>query len=270
MMMASKYNGCGNDFMILDYEEGKDYSQLAIQLSQPTSHDTDGLIVVKQNPLEMLLYNKDGSQAPMCGNGIRCFAKYVFDKQLTHQSHYSVQTLAGEMKVAVIETEAFQCQVNLGQPDYRNDAFHAFDNQSYINRTVEIDGQAVTFTTLFMGTVHTVVFVEDAIAMLASDWGEKLCNHPLFQLKTNVNFVQVLNRRELIVRTFERGVGWTLACGTGCCASFVVARDSGLVDDTVQVHLEKGTLTIEGTDDIFMSGPAAFEYETSFETRTND
>ncbi|MBM6615882.1 diaminopimelate epimerase [Desemzia sp. RIT804] len=260
-MSVYKYNGCGNTFVITDFKNGKDYSMEAISLCSSEQFDTDGLIVVKQNPLEMLLFNRDGSEAPMCGNGIRCFAKYVLDKGLTTEERFPVQTLAGEMNVDILQNEPFYCEVNIGRPDYSNHAFDAADDATYINRTISIDGEDVTFTSLFMGTVHTVVFVEDAVAMLETDLGEKLCQHPLFAHQTNVNFVQVLNREEIIVRTFERGVGWTLACGTGCSASFVVARDAGLVEDSVKVHLEQGTLTISGTEDIFMNGPAVFEYK---------
>ena len=260
-MSMYKYNGCGNTFVIKNFEDGIDYSSQAVTLCSAQQFDTDGLIVVKQEPLEMLLFNRDGSQAPMCGNGIRCFAKYVLDQGLSTENQFPVQTLAGEMNVAILQNEPFYCEVNLGRPDYANQAFDAADDASYINRTISIDGEEVTFTSLFMGTVHTIVFVEDAVAMLESDLGNKLCHHPLFTHQTNVNFVQVVNAEEIIVRTFERGVGWTLACGTGCSASFVVARDAGLVGDTVNVHLEQGTLTISGTEDIYMNGPAVFEYK---------
>lgn len=265
-MNAYKYNGCGNDFAVVDFEEGTDYPALAVSLCSRPELDTDGLIVVKRQPLEMLLFNRDGSQAPMCGNGIRCFAKYALDKGLAEGDHFSVQTLAGEMKVSVQGREPFSCKVNIGRPDYRNAAFDAADDASYRDRTIRIDGNEVTLTSLFMGTVHTVVFVKDAVAMLESDLGEKICHHPLFRNQTNVNFVQVLNQQELVVRTFERGVGWTLACGTGCSASFVVARDAGLVGQEVQVHLEQGTLTISGSEEIFMSGPAVWECEVKVGT----
>lgn len=260
-MSTYKYNGCGNTFVIKDFEDGKDYSSQAVDLCSTQQFDTDGLIVVKQEPLEMLLFNRDGSQAPMCGNGIRCFAKYVLDQGLSKTNQFPVQTLAGEMSVDILQNEPFSCEVNIGRPDYTNKAFDAADDDSYINRTISINGEEVTFTSLFMGTVHTVVFVEDAEAMLKSDLGEKLCHHPLFKHQTNVNFVQVVNPEEIIVRTFERGVGWTLACGTGCSASFVVARDAGLIGDTVDVHLEQGSLTISGTEDVYMKGPAVFEYK---------
>lgn len=260
-MSTYKYNGCGNTFVIRDFEDGMNYAEEAAVLCSSEQFDTDGLIVVKKAPLEMLLFNRDGSQAPMCGNGIRCFAKYVLDKGLTAENQFAVQTLAGEMTVDILQYEPFYCEVNIGRPDYSNEAFGATDDASYVNRTISIDGKEVTFTSLFMGTVHTVVVVEDATAMLKSDLGEKLCHHPLFAQQTNVNFVQVLTQEELIVRTFERGVGWTLACGTGCSASFVVARDAGLVRDRVTVHLEKGALTISGTEDVYMNGPAVFEYQ---------
>ena len=259
-MSVYKYNGCGNTFVIKDFEDGIDYSHQATVLCSAQHHDTDGLIVVKKSPLEMLLFNRDGSQAPMCGNGIRCFAKYVLDQGLETHSQFTVQTLAGEMTVQILQNKPFSCKVNIGQPDYANNAFDAADDASYVNRTVFIEEEEVTFTSLFMGTVHTVVFVEDAVAMLDSELGDKLCHHPLFTHHTNVNFVQVLNPEEIIVRTFERGVGWTLACGTGCSASFVVARDAGLVGDHVTVHLEQGTLSISGTKDIYMTGPAVLEY----------
>lgn len=264
-MYASKYNGCGNDFMIVDFEEGINYPQTAVHLCNTKELDTDGLIVVKQNPLEMLLFNKDGSQAPMCGNGIRCFAKYVRDEQLITSDTFSVQTLAGEMRVEVLQADPFFCKVNIGRPNYENKRFHATDSASYINRTVVIDGKSVTFTSLFMGTIHTVVFVDNAVAMLETNLGEKLCHHRLFQKQTNVNFVQVLNKKELVIRTYERGVGWTLACGTGCCASFVVARDAGLIEDKVHVHLEEGEIIIEGTEEIYMSGQAVYEYRVKME-----
>lgn len=260
-MSFYKYNGCGNTFVITDFKDGMNYASEAISLCSQQQFNTDGLIVVKQNPLEMLLFNRDGSQAPMCGNGIRCFAKYVLDKGLVSKNQFPVQTLAGDMDVSILQKEPFYCEVNIGRPDYSNSAFDAADDVSYINRTISIEGKEVTFTSLFMGTVHTVVFVEDAAAMLDSDLGEKLCYHPLFKKQTNVNFVQLLNREEIIVRTFERGVGWTMACGTGCSASFVVARDAQLVEDKVNVHLEQGTLTISGTEDVYMKGPAVFEYK---------
>ena len=117
-----------------------------------------------------------------------------------------------------------------------------------------------------MGTIHTVVFVEDALAELTRDVGEQICHHPLFKEKTNVNFVQVLNNEELIVRTYERGVGWTLACGTGCCAAYVVAKDHGyLSEPKATVHLELGDLIISGEKQIKMKGPAVREWSREWE-----
>ena len=259
-MHVAKYNGCGNDFVIIQARDNCDYAQLAQTLCQAPEWQTDGLIVVDTEPLEMLFYNQDGSQAPMCGNGIRCFAKYVYDQDLSSANPLVVKTGAGLLTVTRQSAEPFYCEVAMGTPVYGNELIQGTDGESYIKRTVELSSGPLEFTSLFMGTIHTVVFVEDAVAELELSRGEELCHHPLFRAQTNVNFVQVLNEQELLVRTYERGVGWTLACGTGCCAAYVVARDQGKVKSgAVTVHLEQGELVISGAEEITMAGPAVFE-----------
>lgn len=261
-MKVRKYNGCGNDFVLIDHVPGTDYAALAQTLCQDSRFETDGLIAVKQDPLEMIFYNRDGSRAPMCGNGIRCFALYVYEQELVSERSFPVETLAGTLTVEITQTKPFECRVQMGQAYYDNQLIAASDDQSFQQRQIELTTGMVELTSLFMGTIHTVVFVEDAIAELALSRGQEICHHPLFKEQTNVNFVQVVNDRELIVRTFERGVGWTLACGTGCCASYVVARDLGFVtEQPVIVHLEQGQLEISGESEIIMSGPAVFEKE---------
>lgn len=262
-MNVSVYNGCGNDFVIVDYQADTDYSQLAQDLCQDERFNTDGLIAVKQGVLEMIFYNRDGSRAPMCGNGIRCFAKYVWDKKIVSELTFPVLTLAGSLDVKITNLSPFTCEVDMGVAIYGNDLIEAADNEGFINRQVELSSGPVTVTSLFLGTIHTVVFVDDAIKELTLTRGEELCHHPLFKAQTNVNFVQVLSPTELIVRTFERGVGWTLACGTGCCAAFSVARDQGFLtpDTETTVYLETGALKIRGAQEVTMTGPAVFEKE---------
>lgn len=259
-MKVRKYNGCGNDFVIIDHVPGTDYGDLARSLCQDVEFQTDGLIAVKQAPLEMLFYNQDGSRAPMCGNGIRCFAKYVFEAGMVTTTTFPVKTLAGTLTVTITCEAPFECRVAMGRPQYDHQLIGASDELSYQQRTIELSTGAVEITSLFMGTIHTVVFVEDAVAEIALTRGAEICHHPLFKEQTNVNFVQV-KEQELIVRTFERGVGWTLACGTGCCASYVVARDLGLVSGATVVQLEQGQLLIAGDAEITMTGPAEFEKE---------
>ncbi|MCL1949971.1 MAG: diaminopimelate epimerase [Turicibacter sp.] len=256
-MKVSFYEGLGNTFCVVDAVEGEDYSALAPLLCNRFKRD--GLIVVKTSPLEMVFYNQDGSQSPMCGNGIRCFAKYVQDEGLVSEDSYHVETLAGTMKVEVQSRDPFMCKINMGRPVFSNCLTKVADDLPLLNRQLEVDGQVVDVNIVFMGTIHTVLFVEDAVAMVGSPLGEKICNHPLFLEHTNVNFVQAVNPSEIVVRTFERGVGWTKACGTGCCASVVIARRHGLVTGKVKVRLELGDLFVEGDDEVFMTGPATFE-----------
>jgi len=266
-MNVKKYDGCGNSFVIIPYEEQLPLSQLAIDLCGHQVFQTDGLICVKEQPLEMIFYNRDGSLAPMCGNGLRCFAKYVLDEGILSSDTqvFEVQTLAGVMKVEVLQLEPFLCRVNIGRPIFDQKAIGVADEKSCIQRKLVIDNEIIEINTLFMGTIHTVVFVQDAKRMLESHLGQRICEHPLFLEKTNVNFVEVVSNSHLVVRTYERGVGWTDACATGCCASYVMAKKFGYVTGTVEVSLEKGSLLIEGESDIYMSGPAVYHFAKEME-----
>jgi len=265
-MEFKKYDGCGNTFAIACDKEGLNLPTLAIQVCHHKEMNTDGLIIVKQNPLEMVFYNRDGSLAPMCGNGIRCFAKYVLDEGIvaTEQQRFNVATGAGLLTVEVIDLEPFLCQIVMGQPLFTPESVCLKDDGP-LNRKLQIGSKIVDIYSLFMGTIHVVIFVDDAVKMIGNPLAKAICEHPLFTKKTNVNFVQVKSDSELIVRTFERGVGWTLACGTGCCASYVIAKQfKSIKANEVTVLLEQGTLTISGTDEIYMTGPAVYHHTLKF------
>jgi len=266
-MKFKKYDGCGNTFAIILDEEGLDFSQLAIEICHHEEMNTDGFIVVKQNPLEMVFYNRDGSLAPMCGNGIRSFAKYVIDEGVVtaDKKVFNVVTGAGLLMVEVIDVDPFLCQIAMGKPVFTPESVFLADDGP-LNRTLEIGTESVDIYSLFMGTVHTVIFVDDAPAMVGCFLAKAVCEHPLFTEKTNVNFVQVKSSSEFIVRTYERGVGWTLACGTGCCASYVVAKKLGIINQNeINVLLEQGALTISGTEEIYMTGPAKYHHTLELE-----
>lgn len=261
MITASKYHGCGNDFIIVDYEAVKqlDAGILAQNVcDRHTGIGADGLIIVKQNPLEMIFYNCDGSRAPMCGNGIRCFARYVYDMHICEQEQFDVVTLAGILSVNILQKDPFLVEIMMGQPDYDPAMIKTQPLQKIEDYPIEIDGTMYYLTSFFMGTIHTMVFVEHALDEQLEMVGKKLHDHPLFSEKTNVNFVQVVDEHQLYVRTYERGVGMTLACGTGCCASAVAAWKKGYTKNHVRVLLEKGFLDIriEADETIYMSGPA--------------
>lgn len=261
-MNFSKYHGCGNDFVIIDYEEGRDYSALAVKLcDRKIGIGADGLIAVKQNPLEMVFYNMDGSRAPMCGNGIRCFARYCFERGIVKSKTFDVQTLAGVMKIDIVDDKDFSVKVDMGVPLFDNQSIKAADDGDFFGRTIEAAGQKVRIYSFFMGTVHTVVFV-DRISDGTTELGDAICRHKLFKEKTNVNFVQVDDDTNFTVRTYERGVGWTCACGTGACAAYVAGKRLGKTQSYVNVRLQYGALKIEQKNqNIFMTGPACLVFE---------
>lgn len=265
-MKIEKMHGCGNDFCILDYDEKTDYEKLAVRLChRKTGIGSDGMIIVKRNPLEMIFYNADGSKAPMCGNGIRCFSRYCLEHGYIKRNKFEVLTGAGKMTVEIVTEYPFMCRVNMGSPIFKNSMIYVSDDLDSFGRVLRIEDMNIPIYSFFMGTVHTVVFVPDFESELLSH-AEEICNHRLFTKKTNVNFVQVIDKNTLRVKTFERGVGWTLACGTGCCASAVAAQRLGLSGKGVRVMLELGFLDIElKKNEVYMTGPAvkvfACEYE---------
>lgn len=268
MVRFSKYHGCGNNFIIVreaelpqDVKQDSypDFAQKICDIN--TGVGADGLIVVREEPsLEMVFYNCDGSRAPMCGNGIRCFAHYCMAENIRSEASYRVKTLAGDMVVNVTCREPFKARIDMGKPIFSPDAIGVdSDADDFLARTLMMaDGTAQTINSLFMGTVHTVVFVDSYDDIDVPKLGEEICNHPTFKEKTNVNFVRVVDDSTLEMKTYERGVGMTLACGTGACASVVVANMQGLCRDRTEVVLALGSLVIERNNDgsIHMEGPS--------------
>lgn len=268
MLLFSKYHGCGNSFVIIRESEllkkaaEKEYPVFARAVCDIcTGVGADGLIVVRQEPaLEMMFYNCDGSRAPMCGNGIRCFAHFCRHEGICMENSYTVRTLAGDMIVDVTCEEPFRARINMGKPLFSKEAIKVESGtDDCFERTITLnDGSQYRIYSHFMGTIHTMVFAEDLDDEAIPDIGEKICNHPTFKEKTNVNFVKVIDEKTLEVRTYERGVGMTLACGTGACASVVTANMRGLCSNKVDVRLKLGSLNIQLGDDgnVYMEGPS--------------
>lgn len=259
---VSKYHGLGNDFILTKYDESYNIEKLVVACcDRHTGIGADGMIFVKENPLEMVYYNQDGSRAPMCGNGIRCFAAYCFDEGICQDEGIPVQTLAGEKVVYRVSDSPFVVRVDMEKPIDSNELLNVDENESVWKRNV----CGVDTYSLFMATVHTVVFVEDAFDEKNVELGKKICHDSLFHKQTNVNFVQIKDKNHIVVMTYERGCGITLACGTGACASVVVANRLGLVDTNCDVELKIGHLQIDLEDHVFMSGPAKKIMEGEFE-----
>ncbi len=269
---VSKYHGCGNDFVIasMDDLQGIDLSHLAAAVcDRHTGIGADGFIAVKEQPLEMIFYNQDGSRAPMCGNGIRCFAAYCQDQQIIETDEFEVQTLAGMQKVKVKSRDPFYVTIDMGEPS--DDLERIGVCAPVWGKKITLKNQeTVTLYSLFMGTIHTVVFCEHASVDMESI-GRAVCGDPMFAQQTNVNFVEIIDREHMKVRTYERGCGMTLACGTGACASLVCANRLGKMEDHGTALLAEGELQlcIASQGHVMMSGPAvrimkgAYEYESN-------
>jgi diaminopimelate epimerase len=254
MLKFEKYHGTGNDFIIFNDTEDYDPSRLAQKVcDRHFGIGSDGMMLVEHSDIadvKMVFYNADGSIAPMCGNGIRCFAKYVYDHKMVESQEFSVETLAGIMKVDLQSDDQQNTQVtiNLGLPNFDNVAGEV---------TLEVDGVSFELSTLTMGTLHSVIFTDDLEALDIEKYGKAIETHSLFPLKINVNFVEVVDSSNIKVSTFERGVGRTLSCGTGSAASAIVSHLKGFSHKKVNVHVPGGTLIIESkSDGMFMTGPA--------------
>lgn len=273
-MKISKYHGLGNDFIITKYNPKYDYKNIAIKLCEPhVSVGADGFIVLKESPLEMVFYNMDGSLAPMCGNGIRCLSHYIVKNKISTSKIFDIKTPAGVMKVNVVSDsdKDFRVKINMGSPIFDNEAFKATASESYFPMNITYEDKKYDIYSLFMGTIHTVVLVDDAVKMCDTNLGNYLCNSPLFGEKTNVNFVSKIDENNYIIRTYERGVGFTYACGTGACAAFVVLNKLKMVDNDCNMHLKYGILKIsKENDNIYMDGPSCHVFDAEIEDDINE
>ena len=273
-MKFTKMHGLGNDYVYVNCleEEIADRSALAVWVSNRNfGIGSDGLICIcpgERADFLMDMYNADGSRGQMCGNGIRCVGKYVYDKGLTDQTTITVES-GGEVKTLqlnVAEGQVRSVRVNMGRPILKPELIPlAAAGDTFINRPIEVLGERYTITCVSMGNPHAVTFVKDVDSVDIQTIGPAFERHPLFPERVNTEFIQVLDRKTLKMRVWERGSGETLACGTGASASLVAGVLNGLCDSIATVQLLGGALTIEwdkeGTGCVFMTGPA----ETVFE-----
>lgn len=236
---------------------------------------SDGLILICSSEtadFRMAMYNADGSEGAMCGNGIRCVAKYVYDKGLTDKKNISIETKSGikELELTVEDGKVSLVKVNMGAPILNaKDIPVDVDTEKCIDSDINIDGKDYKITCVSMGNPHAVTFIdEDVKTFPIEKIGPKFENHPMFPDRVNTEFVQVLNRHEVNMRVWERGSGETLACGTGTCATVVACVLNGLTDDEVTVHLLGGDLFIKydrENDTVWMTGPAVIAFEGTIE-----
>ncbi len=271
MLEFTKMTGLGNDYIYVDCTNGtkiKNVSEVTKKLSdRHFGIGADGLILIDKSENEdadfkMRIFNSDGSEAEMCGNGIRCVAKYIHDNKLFDKDKISIETLAGIKKVKLLEEPTGDCNeviVDMGEPLFQDnnipyDVFEAF------NKDLDLDVKdgKMRFTVISMGNPHAITFVEDVNNIDITSYGPEVENNPVFPNRTNVEFVQIIDKNNIKVRVWERGVGETFACGTGACAAVVACGLNGYTDENVNVELPGGELEIEwGKDNhIYMKGPA--------------
>ena len=271
MLKFEKYQGAGNDFVIVSekelIEKGiPEYGEFASQVcNRHFGIGADGLIILKyvaSMPF-MFFFNADASQAPMCGNGIRCFSHYLVNNHLVDGNEFVVKTVPGDLTIRVNydeEKDDFSARVNMGKPIFNIKELINTEKEQFLREKINIDGKEIEISYIFMGTDHSVIFVNDFSDYDIDEIGKKIENYTdLFPKKVNVNFVKVYDRKRMEVITWERGAGRTLACGTGATASAVLARTFGFVDNKVNVKVPGGQLVIEyegGENNAFMTGPS--------------
>ena len=272
----TKMQGLGNDFVILDYEEYQKTSLAMDELARKLCDrhfgvGADGMIIPNLNPprkaegkkqidIGWYFYNSDGSTAQMCGNGMRCFAKYVYDKKLVNKKQFSVETLAGIIKPELLDDGLVK--VDMGAPILEDEKipFNGERKLYALDRNFEI-------FPVSMGNPHCIIFTEEDPLELAQTYGPAIEKHQFFPEKTNTEFAKIISKNEIEMRVYERGCGITLACGTGACATVVAAVLNNLTEQKVKVNLLGGSVIIEWRgskenlrEHVFMTGRADYSF----------
>lgn len=266
--------GAGNDFILLNGID-KVYKNIE-EMVKKISHRKFGIgadgvmIVTKSNvaDIKMNYYNSDGSVGEMCGNGIRCFAKFVYDEGIVKKEEIDIETKAG-IKKAKLEINNGQVEsvtISMGNPEWDSKLIPTIlEKKEILKEKILVDNKEIIFSSVLVGVPHTVIISDDLTNIDVDYLGSKIEKNEIFPRGTNVNFIEIVSDNELNIKTWERGAGRTLACGTGSCASVVIANRLGFVGKEVKVNTEGGVLKIKYDNEIFMSGEAATTFKGEIE-----
>lgn len=277
-MKFTKMQGIGNDYLYINCMEGIDFDPVETSIKLSDRHfgvGSDGIILICPSEIadfKMRMFNADGSEGKMCGNGIRCFAKYVYAKGLTDKTELQIETLSGIKTVQLILTdgEVTAVRVDMGSPIFEPSQIPMnYKANDAICRAISINNSVWYVTCLSMGNPHCVVFVDDVDSFDVTKNGPGFENDPLFPERVNTEFVQSIDGHTIRMRVWERGSGETLACGTGACAAAIAAIFHDYIDEdtcVITVQLRGGDLQIEwnrdeGRNTVYMTGPAEFVFE---------
>lgn len=279
MIQFTKMHGCGNDYVYIN-----GFTQKIAQEDKPEfvrkmsdrhfGIGSDGVIFInpaKEADFEMEMYNADGTRSEMCGNGIRCVGKYVYDYGLTDKTEVSVVS-AGKIKYLTLNVENGKVKtirVNMGSPILEPALIPVVaDGCPVVKEPIEVLGKQYEMTCASMGNPHAVVFVDDVMNFPLNEVGPYFENHEKFPNRTNTEFVEFMDKNNIRMRVYERGTGETLACGTGCSASVVATCLNDMTENNVSVHVLGGRVDIEWnreTNEIFMTGPAETVFDGEVE-----
>lgn len=271
-LQFTKMQGLGNDYIYLDYtkkQEPQNMAQLVPQMSnRHFGIGSDGVILILPSLIadfKMKMYNADASEAQMCGNGIRCVGKYVYDKGLTTKQNLNIETLAGikKLQLQTKNQKVETVKVDMGTPILEPEAIPV---KAPKNTNILIQSYHKTFqaTCVSMGNPHAVILVEDVERFEVEKYGADIENNPIFPQKANIEFIQIIHHNQIKMRVWERGSKETLACGTGACAAVVACYQNQLTSNQVEVQLLGGKLQIQWNQEnnhVFMTGPAKTVFE---------
>lgn len=280
-----KMEGTGNDFIVIDDRDGKIEKVISYEVLAKKVCDRhfgiggDGLIVVlnsKIDDLKFRIFNSDGSEPQMCGNGMRCFAKFVYENSIINKNIFTIETLAGTVIPKVfIDDKGFvnDIRVDMGEPVLETVKIPFIsENTNSKPETIVVDTKEYEIFPVSMGNPHAVIFTDNIDSISLKSIGPKIEVHEKFPEKTNVEFAQIISKKQIVFKVWERGAGITLACGTGACAVLVAAVLSGKTDNKALIELPGGNLSIEWNREnnhIYKTGPAKLVFKGTIEINNN-
>jgi diaminopimelate epimerase len=258
-MKFSKFHGTGNDFIIIEPQEsGFDYQLLAREIcDRHKGIGADGLLYYSKSniaDIKMNYINQDGSIAKMCGNGIRCLAKYVYEERIVVTKKFVIETLDGLKEVEILEDN--NIKVNMGSFSLDEKKHITIDGINDMNYSIKIQDQLIKAYSVEFGVPHTVIIEEEHLKNNIDYLGPIIENKSIYLNGTNVNFAKVINESKIELKTWERGAGHTLSCGTGSCATAIILNYLGLVNNKVEIIVEGGILRVVVSENIFLIGPS--------------